>query len=181
VFKHYSKLVETTIKSKAVHRGIIGFNFDTVRLINGKTATREYVVHPGASAILPVTEDKIVLVQQFRYPVREALWELPAGKIKPGQSPLVCARAELAEETGYRAAKIKKLLTFYPASAFSDEALHIFIASGLKSGQTNPDEDEFLNTKLFPLKKAYEMVKKGQIKDAKTIIALLYYKAYLEI
>ena len=176
---HYSKLIETKIKTRALHRGVVGMNLDTVRLINGKTATREYMVHPGASAILPVLGDKIVLVEQYRYPIKKLTLELPAGKLKPRQGPLACAKAELKEETGYTAAKFKKLLSFHPAGAFSDEVLHVFIASGLKPGKTNPDDDEFLNTKIVPFKTALQMVKTGKITDAKTIIALLYYKAFL--
>lgn len=176
---HYSKLVERKIKSKKIYRGVIGFNLDTVKLINGKTATREYSVHPGASAIIPVTDDGcIIFVEQYRYPVQAVTLELPAGKLKKGQSPLACAKAELAEETGFRAKSIKKLLEFNPSCAFSDEVLHIFVASGLKAGETHPDEDEFLNTKKIPVEKAFELVQKGKIRDSKTIIGLLYYKAF---
>ena len=176
--KYYSKLIETKIKSKPIFRGVVGMNIDTVRLINGKTATREYMVHPGAAAVLPIIGGKVVLVEQYRYPIKNLTLELPAGKLKPRQSPLACAKAELAEETGYSAAKIKKLLSFHPAGAFSDEILHIYIASGLKPGKTRPDEDEFLNTRIIPLEKAYKMIEQGKITDAKTIIALLYYRVF---
>ena len=177
--KHYSKLIETKISSKPIFRGVVGMNIDTVRLINGKTATREYMVHPGASAVLPIIGDKVVLVEQYRYPVKTLTLELPAGKLKPCQKPLACAKAELAEETGYSAAKIKKLLAFHPAGAFSDEVLHIYIATGLKPGKTRPDDDEFLNTRIIPLKQAYKMITQGKITDSKTIIALLYYRAFI--
>jgi len=180
MLKHYSKLVERKIKSKSIYRGVIGFNLDTVKLINGNVVTREYTVHPGASAILPLTDDgKIIFVEQYRYPVHCVTLELPAGKQKKGQTPLACAKAELAEETGYRASSIKKLLEFNPSSAFSDEVLHIYLATGLKAGKTNPDDDEFLNTVKIPVKKAFEMAEKGKILDAKTLIALLFYKAFL--
>ncbi|MDR0291256.1 MAG: NUDIX hydrolase [Elusimicrobium sp.] len=173
---YYDKLEETKISSKSLHRGVVGFNKDIVRLIDGSTATREYMVHPGASAVLPVIGGKAVLVQQYRYPVHKTTWEIPAGKMKKGQTPLSCAKAELREETGYAASKIKKLISFHPCCAFSDEILHIFIAEGLKPGKTNPDEDEFLNVKLFPLKTAYNMIKNGLITDSKTIIALSLYR-----
>ncbi|WP_424245770.1 ADP-ribose pyrophosphatase [Elusimicrobium posterum] len=173
--KKYTHLKETKIFSKKVHKGVVDFNVDTVRLINGATATREYMVHPGASAILPIKGDKVILVQQYRYPVGLVTWEVPAGKMKKGQTPLAAAKAELQEETGYTG-KIKKLISFHPCCAFSDEILHIFTATDLKPGPTNPDEDEFLNTKEFTFKKAFEMVEKGEIKDAKTIIALSLYK-----
>lgn len=178
--KHYSKLSERKISSKAIFRGVVGLNIDTVRLVNGKTATREYMVHPGASAVLAVEAGQVTLVQQYRYPVRALTLELPAGKLKKGQSPLACARAELAEETGLRAVKFKKLISFHPASAFSDEVLHLFLATGLKPGAQNPDEDEFLNVIKMPLERAYKMIASGKITDAKTIIALLYYKNFVE-
>jgi len=177
--KYYSKLIERKIKSKILHRGVVGMNIDTVRLINGKNATREYMVHPGASAVLPVIDGKVILVQQYRYPIKKLTLEIPAGKLKKGQSPLACAKAELKEETGYSAAKIKKLISFHPAGAFSDEVLHIFTADGLKPGKTKLDEDEFLNTVIIPLEKAYKMIRAGKITDSKTMIALLYYKAFL--
>jgi ADP-ribose pyrophosphatase len=181
VLRHYNKLKEARLKSQTLWDGVLKFKVDSVRLINGKTATREYIVHPGASAVMPVIGNKIVMVCQYRYPVKSATWEIPAGKLKPGQTPLSCAKAELAEETGYRAKKIKKLITFFPCCAFSDEVLHIFIAEGLTKGEASPDGDEFLNVKLFALKEAFKMVKNGQIKDAKTIIALSLGRIYSKI
>lgn len=149
--KHYNKLKETKVKTGVIHRGVVGFNKDTVKLIDGSVVTREYMVHPGASAVLPVIDDKVVLVEQYRYPVGRTTWEIPAGKMKKGQTPLACAKAELKEETGY-SGKVKKLISFHPCCAFSDEVLHIFTATDLKPGKTNPDEDEFLNIKLFSFK-----------------------------
>lgn len=176
---NYSKLEERKIKSKKIYRGIMGFNVDTVRLVNGKTSIREYILHPGACGILPIIGDNIVLVEQYRYPVHSVVLEIPAGKMKKGQTPLACAKAELSEETGYTTKNIKKLITFNPSCAFSDEVLHIFMAKDLKEGQVHLDEDEFVNIKVIPLSKAYEMVRKGKIKDAKTIVALMYYKTFV--
>ncbi len=178
MFKHYSKLKERKIKTKTLYSGVVDFKVDSVRLINGKTAKREYLDHPGAAAVLPIIGDKVVLVQQYRYPIAQTTWELPAGKLKPGQTPLAAAKAELKEETGYTAGKIKKLIFFNPAAAFSSETVRIFIATNLKPGPTKPDQDEFLNIKLWPLKQAYKMVEDGTIKDSKTIIALLMYRNY---
>ena len=174
---HYSKLVEKKIKSKKIYRGVTGFNVDTVRLVNGKTSFREYMLHPGASAVLAFIEGKVLFVEQYRYPVKKVTLELPAGKMKKGQSPLACARAELEEETGYKAGKIKKLLSFNTSVAFSDEVLHIYLAENLKRGKMHLDADEFVNVKLIDYEKALKMVKSGKITDSKTIIALLYYKA----
>ncbi|MDR0645743.1 MAG: NUDIX hydrolase [Elusimicrobiota bacterium] len=176
---YYSKLKESKIKSKKLYRGAVGFNVDTVRLPNGKKSVRAYIVHPGASAILPIIADSVVMVEQYRYPVKDVLLEIPAGKIKSGQTPLACAKAELREETGYKARKFQKLISFNPTCAFADEILHIYLAEKLSPGKTNLDEDEFVNTKIIPLKKAYEMIESGKIKDSKTIIALLYYRTFL--
>lgn len=174
---HYSKLVEKKIKSKKIYRGVTGFNVDTVRLVNGKTSFREYMLHPGASAVLAFIEGKVLFVEQYRYPVKKVTLELPAGKMKKGQSPLACARAELEEETGYKAGKIKKMLSFNTSVAFSDEVLHIYLVEDLKRGEMHLDADEFVNVKLIDYEKALKMVKSGKITDSKTIIALLYYKA----
>jgi ADP-ribose pyrophosphatase len=177
--KYYSKLIERKINSKTIYKGTLSFNVDSVRLINGKEATREYLVHPGACAILPVIGNKIVLVEQYRYPVKSVMLEVPAGKMKKGQSALSCAKAELSEETGYKAKKFTRILSFNPTCAFSDEILHIYVAEGLTPGKTHMDDDEFVNTKVMPLSKAYDLIKKGKIRDSKTIIALLYYKAFV--
>ena len=179
VFKHYSKLLEKKVNSKTVYEGIVNFKVDTVRLINGTVSKREYMQHPGASAVLAVENGKVLLVEQYRYPVKKIMLEIPAGKLKPLQKPLSCAKAELREETGYTAKNIKKILTFNTSAAFADENLHIFYASGLKAGERHLDDDEFVNVKWISLDKALKMIKAGKITDSKTIIALLYYKAFL--
>ena len=177
--KHYSKLLEKKVNSTTVYEGIVNFKVDTVRLINGAVSTREYLQHPGASAVLAVENGKVLLVEQYRYPVKKVMLEIPAGKLKRRQTPLSCAKAELKEETGYTAKNIKKLLTFNTSAAFADENLHIFYASGLKPGKMHLDEDEFVNVKWLSLEHALKMVKNGKITDSKTIIALLFYKAFL--
>lgn len=178
--QHYSKLKETKVSSKTLYKGVVGFNKDTVRLINGKEASRVYLAHRGASAIVPVEDGAVYLVQQYRYPIGRVTWEIPAGKREEGQTPLSCARAELKQETGLQAAKWRKLSVFNPSNAFSTEYLHIYLAQGLKRGQGCPDEDEFINVKKFPLEKVYQMIEKGKIQDAKTIIGLLMYRTYVE-
>lgn len=170
--KHYSKLKETKISSKTIWKGVLSFNVDTVRLINGKTAKREYIAHPGASAVLAMHEGKILFVEQYRYPAGAPLLEIPAGKIEPGQTPLACAKAELEQETGFKAGKIKKIISFFPAAAFSDEQLHLYFSEDLKPGKINRDADEFLNVKFIPVEDALKLLFAGKIKDSKTIIAL---------
>lgn len=172
---HYSKLKETKVSSKTLYRGVLGVKLDTVRLINGRMATRLYFDHQGACGVLPVEGDQVYLVQQYRYPVGRTTWEIPAGKREKGQSFSSCARAELKQETGLTARHLKEVMTFHPSNAFSNEELHLYIATGLTRGKDAPDEDEFINLKKFSLKKAYRMVEKGEIRDAKTIIMLQWY------
>ncbi len=174
------KLIEKQLCKKRLYKGgAVNFNVDTVKLLNGKTAKREYIDHPGAVAVLPVLPNgDIVLVCQYRYPVGKVTWEIPAGKMHyGGDSPLTRAKAELAEETGYTG-KLKKLLSFWPCCAFSNELLHIYTGTGLVPGKATPDDDEFLNVLRVPYAKALRMTQTGAIKDSKTIIALLAYKAF---
>ncbi len=177
---HYSKLKETRLSSKTLYTGVVNFNCDTVQLINGKTASRVYLVHKGASAVLPIEDDSVYLVEQYRYPIGRTTWELPAGKREDHQTFLTCAKAELEQETGLKASRWKKLCVFNPSNAFSNEDLHIYLARGLKKAQQDLDEDEFVNVKKFPLKKVYQMIKNGKIQDAKTLIALLLYRNLTE-
>ncbi|MDD4004855.1 MAG: NUDIX hydrolase [Elusimicrobiaceae bacterium] len=173
--KKQHRLLEKTIKKNPVYKGgAVDFYVDTVEMINGKTAAREYLNHPGAVAVLPVLDTgEVILVEQYRYPVGEATLEIPAGKMHRGtDSPLKRAREELREETGYTARKIEKLTTFWPCCAFSNEALHIYIATGLVPGKAQPDDDEFLNVRKMPFEKACRLVETGRLKDSKTIIAL---------
>ena len=173
--KHYSKLKETKISSKLLYKGVLNVRLDGVKLLNGNTSTRIYFEHHGASGILPVEDGQVYLVQQYRYPIRQVTWEIPAGKREKGQSFLACARAELKQETGLTAKSLKEALVFHPCNAFSDEEQHLYVATGLKRGKDCPDEDEFLNVQKFPLEKAYKMVEKGEITDAKTILMLQWY------
>jgi len=176
--KHYNKLKETRLSSTTLFKGVLGVKLDEVRLVNGHTSTRLYFDHRGASGVLPVEGNFIYLVEQYRYPVRKATWEIPAGKREKGQTFLTCARAELKQETGLRAKTIKEVMMFHPSNAFSNEELHLFVATGLSRGEDSPDEDEFINLCKFPFEKAYQMVEKGEINDAKTIIMLQWAKLH---
>jgi ADP-ribose pyrophosphatase len=172
---------ETKHRRRLVFAGTVNFRADTVKLPNGKTATREFVDHPGAVAVLPVLADgRIVFVRQFRYPVGQATLEIPAGKLNSAKdSPLKRVRAELKEETGYTAKKITPLLSYWPTPAFSTEVLHIYTATGLRGGKPEPDEDEFLTLETLSFEKAWRMVKTGEIRDSKTVIALQAWKIKL--
>lgn len=151
--KHYSKLKETKISSKTLYKGVLGVKLDEVKLLNGRTSTRLYFDHHGASGILPVEDGCVYLVQQYRYPIRRATWEIPAGKREKGQSFPACARAELKQETGLTAKSLKEIMVFHPCNAFSNEEQHLYLATGLTRGKDQPDEDEFLNLQKFPLEK----------------------------
>ncbi|MBN1822979.1 MAG: NUDIX hydrolase [Endomicrobiales bacterium] len=169
---------EKLYKRNRVYSGkAVGFLADDVTLPNGKRATREYIDHPGAVAVLPFLDKKnVVLVKQYRFPVGELTYEVPAGKLDAGESPLACIRRELEEETGFRAGKVKKLVSYWPTAAFSNEIIHVYLASGLVETKKNPDDDEFIDHAVVPVKKALAWVKNGKIKDSKTIVALLYWK-----
>lgn len=148
---------------------------DVVRLPDGQQATREYVVHPGAAVILPLFDDwSVLLERQFRYPLRRHFFELPAGKLDPGEPPLLTAQRELREETGYQADQWTHLCTLHPCVGYSDEAIDLFLARGLSFRGHALDEDEFLETLVVPLDHALHWVRQGHITEAKTILGLLW-------
>lgn len=165
-------------RARLVFSGTVRFRADTVILPNGKKATREFVDHPGAVAVLPVLPDgRLIFVRQYRYPVGEATLEVPAGKLHDRRdSPLARAKAELKEETGYKAGKLKRVLSYWPTPAFSNEVLHVYEASGLRPGAARPDDDEFLTLETLTFAKAWRLVKTGVIRDSKTVIALQAWK-----
>ena len=173
-------MIEKKLSKKVVYRGqAVDFAVDTVRLPNGKRAVREYVDHPGAVAVLPFLDPKtVVLVRQYRHPVREITYEIPAGKLDGNESPLVCLRRELREETGFTARSIHRLVDYWPTPAFSNEVIRIYRASGLVRGTASPDEDEFIAAVDVPFKTVLRWIREGRIKDSKTIIAALSYDRY---
>ncbi|MDI6640885.1 MAG: NUDIX hydrolase [Elusimicrobiota bacterium] len=165
------------IRNKIYRGRAIDFSVDTVILPNNKKAIREYAEHPNAVAVLAFVEkNKIVLVKQYRYPVRKILYELPAGKLDKGEQLKSCVQRELIEETGYKAKRIKHLVSFYPTPAFSTEILHIFLATHLTSVKMHTEEDEFIEKVIVRFDKALQWIKSKKIVDSKTIIGLLYFK-----
>ena len=167
---------EKRVNTKKVYDGaILNVRQDTVTAPKGH-AYREIVEHNGAVAAVVLTDDgKIVMVRQYRYACGRVVLEVPAGKIDRGETdPEAAMIRELKEETGYTAKRIKKLTSFYPSTAFSNEELIIYIAKDLVPGKQNPDDDEFIERVTVPFKQALQMIKQGKIKDAKTVIALLY-------
>lgn len=173
---------EKLIRKNRVYSGkVLDFYVDDVLMPNNKAATREYTSHPGAVAVIPFLPGRkeIILVRQYRYPVDKMTLEIPAGKLSKGENIVSCARRELEEETGYAAGRLKKILSFYPSTAFSTEILHIFVAYDLKKTAPRPDDDEFIKIKKVKYSSAVKMVETGKIQDAKSIIGLLYLKFLL--
>ncbi|MDR0956850.1 MAG: NUDIX hydrolase [Endomicrobium sp.] len=175
-------MIEKLVKRNKIYNGsIIDVFCDKVKLSNGFITSREYLSHPGAAAVLPFLDKKnIVLVKQYRYPINQITYEIPAGKIDKSENPFECALRELEEETGYKVKKMKKLLLFHPTVAFSTELIYIYVAFGLEKGMKKTDNDEFVEQKVLNFNSAIKMVKSGKITDAKTIIALLYMENILK-
>lgn len=166
---------EKKIESRLIYNGkVLDLKLDTVELPNGKEANREVVVHPGAVTIAALTQNnEILLIRQFRYPAGEILWELPAGKLERGEDPLACAKRELSEETGYAASEWMSLSTFFTTPGFSDEIMYLYLAKGLYNERLEADDDEFIELHQIPYNEAVNLINRGEIKDAKTIIGIL--------
>lgn len=169
------------ISTRRAYSGrVISLDIDEVRFPNGSTGTLEMVRHPGASAVLPVASDpgepnpQILLLKQYRYAAGAFIYEVPAGRLDPGEDPLDCARRELLEETGYRAERFERLTGFFTTPGFTDEYIHAFVASGLSSGAPSHEADEFISVETLALSRALSMIEQGQIVDGKTIITLLF-------
>ncbi|MET3289603.1 UNVERIFIED_CONTAM: ADP-ribose pyrophosphatase [Brevibacillus sp. OAP136] len=172
-------LFEKTISSQPIYDGrIIKVKVDEVVLPNGKTAKREIVNHQGAVAVMALTDDnKLLAVRQFRKPLERSIIEIPAGKLERGEEPIECARRELLEETGYTAKELTLLSSFYTSPGFADEILHLFVATGLTAGEAQPDEDEFVEVLHLSLEEARQLHAAGDIRDAKTVVALFAWEA----
>ena len=155
----------------------VGFRADQVTVPGHQIAQREYLTHPGAVGVLAFpSPHKILLVKQYRFPIRQFTYEIPAGKLTAGENPLSCVHRELEEETGYRAVKIKKLLSYWPTAAFSTEVIHLYVATHLVPTQMNPDEDEFIELVQLTPKQMERWMRNGKIRDSKTLIAYLAWK-----
>lgn len=166
---------EKTSESNCLYKGkIINLKRDGVILPDGKNAVREYVEHSGGASVLCLKDGKVLMVKQFRYPYREEIWEIPAGKRNEGETFEQTALRELEEEGGVRARKIKKIFEIYPTPAYTNEIIRIFYAWDLVETKVHLDEDEFLRSEWMSKDRLKSMINSGEIKDAKTLIALLY-------
>ena len=172
----YEKLKERQTASELIFDGkILHLYRDDIALPDGKPAERELIRHIGAVCVIPVTKDgRVVMERQYRYPVDEVILEIPAGKLdSKDEDHEEAARRELEEETGYHAKTLIPLGKFYPACAYSDEAIWMYLAKGLEKGDRHLDADEFLDVELIPLTDLVKQVLAGEIPDAKTQIAIL--------
>src|SRR5690625_4100127 len=174
------KLYEKTIQTKSIFNGkIINVQVDKVELPDGNFSTREIVKHPGAVAIIPVTDDgKIIFVEQYRKPLERAIIEIPAGKKEQDEAPEITAVRELEEETGYTTDVLEHITSFYTSPGFADEIIHLYYTEQLTKldEMVQGDEDEFVEKHVLTLDEAERYVKEQKIYDAKTIYALTYLK-----
>ncbi|MCP4627139.1 MAG: NUDIX hydrolase [bacterium] len=165
-----------------IHRGRV-YNLirENVTLDNGVTTDMEFIEHPGATAIIPMFSDsRVLLLKQYRHSLREYIWEIPAGTLDPKEEMIDCAKRELIEETGYSAEQWEKLGEITPVPGYSDERIHIYLASDLQPAEQNLDKDEIINVHKVKFSEAVEMIKNGDIQDAKSIAGLLLARNHSE-
>lgn len=173
-----NKFVETTLSSKTLFQGrVIDLIVEEVKLPDGKTSNREIVKHPGAVAVIPITEDgNIIMVEQYRKALGRSIIEIPAGKLEKGEQPESTAIRELEEETGFACQSLTHIISFYTSPGFADEIIHLYLAEGLtkKEDKLDLDEDEFVEVMEVTLEEAIKLVKEQKIFDAKTAYAVQY-------
>jgi len=175
-------MIEKTTATKYEFKGrILNTRVDDVLLPDGSKSKREIIEHSGGVGVIALTDDDcICLVRQYRHPYGEVIYEIPAGKLEVGEEPLVCGKRELSEEAGYTAENWQSLGVIYPTPAYCSEKIHIFLADNLTKGDVHLDQGEFVESVMLPLKNAVQMVMTGEIKDAKTQIAILKVSAMRE-
>lgn len=169
------------LSSQIVYEGkVFGIRRDEIIEPTGVRTTREMITHPGSVVVLPVLPDgRVLLIQQYRYAARQYLWELVAGRIDEGETPLQAAARELKEETGYSAKRLKIFLEFFPTPGFLEEKMFLLLAEGLTPGEPTPEDDEKIVAKAYTRKQLEEMLRKKKLRDAKTIAGTLYFLRFL--
>ena len=175
----------TLLSSLRVHTGrVVALDIDTVQFPNGNVGTLEMFRHPGASAILPFLDDprsadpRILLIRQFRHATGDFLWEIPAGRRDSGESPEATAHRELREETGHRCGQLEKLTQIWTTPGFTDEVIHLFLATDLTPGDSALEADEVLDVHHFRWSEVMQMARDGTIVDCKTLVALLFAQSF---
>lgn len=174
-------LIETTVSSEILAQGkMLTVRYDEARLPNGIVSGREYVTHPGAVVVVALTQDGgVVLEKQFRYPLKQVFIELPAGKIDHGEPVLATGQRELLEETGYRGKEWVKLGIQHPCIGYSNEVIHIYLATGLTLGDHARDIDEAMDVFVWPFERVMQAIVDGEITDSKTMSSMLLAERYL--
>lgn len=174
-------LIETTVSSEVMAQGkMLTVRYDEARLPNGRVSSREYVTHPGAVAIVALTQSgEVVLERQFRYPLKQVFIELPAGKIDAGEPVLTTGQRELLEETGYTAKNWVKLGIQHPCIGYSNEVIHMYLATELSLGDHARDIDEAMDVMVWPFARVMQAIEEGEITDSKTMSAMLMAERYL--
>jgi len=169
------------LDTRRIYTGrVVRLDVDTVRFPDGSTGQLELIRHPGAAAIVPCASDPqgadptILLIRQYRYATGGHLWEIPAGTLDPGEDPEACARRELLEETGVTAARLQRLTSIWTTPGFTNEVIHLYLATGLTSGEPSRERDEFIEVVPQPLSRVRALIRDGEISDAKTVAAILY-------
>jgi ADP-ribose pyrophosphatase len=167
--------MEKTVSSRLIYQGkVVSLRVDEVLLSDGRRAGREVVEHPGAVAVLAVSDGgEVYFVRQYRQAVAEELLEIPAGKLEPGESPAGCAVRELAEEAGVKAGELRRIACYYSSPGFASEKIYLYLATGLEPADAQQQPDEDLQVCLIPFAEALQMARDGKIADGKTLIALL--------
>ncbi|UCG88639.1 MAG: NUDIX hydrolase [Gemmatimonadota bacterium] len=169
------------VSSDRVYDGrMVKVDVDVVKAPDGSELRLEMVRHPGAAAVVPLLSDPgaqdpcILLIRQYRYAADGVIWEIPAGVLEPGEAPIDCARRELLEEVGATARELSHLTTIYTTPGFTDERIHLFLATGISVGTARHEQDEFIEVEVRPISKVLEMIRDGDIVDSKSITALLF-------
>lgn len=173
-----NKFFEKTITTTPIFSGrVIDLVVKDVELPNGKMSKREIIKHPGAVAVIAITEEKkILLINQFRKPLDKMIVEIPAGKLEKGEDPLECGKRELEEETGYKSNNLEFVMSFYTSPGFADEIIYIYFTDKIELGEINRDEDEFIDVIEVTLPEAEQLIEDQIIHDAKTVFAIQYLK-----
>jgi ADP-ribose pyrophosphatase len=174
-----------TVTSRRVHTGrVISLDVDTVRFPDGSEGELEMIRHPGASAVVPFldppedSDPRVLLIHQYRYAADDYLFEVPAGRLEPGEDPATCAARELREEAGYTAERLIPLFSMFTTPGFTDERIHLFLAADLQRSTSATEADEFIEVVTRPLSECLAMIERGEIVDAKSALAILYAAAF---
>jgi ADP-ribose pyrophosphatase len=175
----------TLISTERLYTGrVINLDRDTVRFPNGSSGPLEMFRHPGASAVVPFLDDprdadpRVLLIRQFRHAADGFIWEIPAGRLDPGESPEVCAHRELEEETGMRAGRLDRLTTIYTTPGFTDERIHLFLAQELSPGREDREADEFMALHQLAWSAVLELIRRGELVDSKTLTTILFVQCF---